>query len=127
MFSVAGTALSSACLIFGLNAHHKTISGIAIISFVLSFSIGLAPMPWVVMSEVLRPQARTAGGSIGVCVNWLTNFIAGSSFLPLQDRLKNGDQGEGNVFYVFTATSTIAFVGIWLAYRIYDRASSIRE
>ncbi len=33
-------------------------------------------MPWVVLSEVMPPEARTAGGSVGVSVNWLTNFAA---------------------------------------------------
>lgn len=121
MLSAAGTTLSSALLIFGLNRHHQALSGIGIIAFVLSFSIGLAPMPWLVLSEVMPSHARTAGGSIGVCLNWLTNFTAGSSFLPLQKILKNGDTGEGNVFYVFTATGALAFMAIWSSYRLYER------
>ena len=125
LFSSAGTAISSALLIIGLNAHHQILSCIAVITFVISYSLGLAPVPWVVLSEVLPAHARPSGGSIGVAVNWLTNFTAGTSFLPLQDWLKSGDGGDGNVFYVFTATSVLAFVGIWASYRFYDRSQRI--
>ncbi len=84
-------------------------------------------MPWVVLSEVIPTQARTAGGSIGVCLNWLTNFVAGTSFLPIQDLLKDrdggggGGGGEGNVFYVFAVNGLMAFGGIWGSYRLYER------
>lgn len=59
----------------GLNMGQKALSLVGTIGFVLSFSIGLAPLPWAVLSEVLPPEARTAGGSIGVGVNWATNFL----------------------------------------------------
>ena len=64
---------------FGLNAHARAVSATAVFLFVLSFSSGLAPVPWVVLSEVMPPEAQTAGGAVGVSVNWLTNFAAVSA------------------------------------------------
>jgi len=96
-------------------------------------------VPWVVLSEALPSEAQTAGGAVGVSVNWLTNFAAvslgpgdgqggdetdqqGSIFLPLQQALKHGEKGEGNVFFVFAGASAVALMGIWTAYRLHDRA-----
>ena len=125
MLSAMGTTISSALLILGLNQHHQALSIIGIISFVLSFSIGLAPLPWVVLSEVMPAQARTATGSIAVCLNWSTNFAVGTVFLPVQTALKDkspgGGGGEGNVFYMFVATGLLAVFGIWGSYRRYDQ------
>lgn len=53
------------------------------IAFVVFFSIGLAPVAWVVLGEVLPQEARTAAGSVGVSVNWLTNFAAVSTSLDM--------------------------------------------
>lgn len=53
------------------------------IAFVIFFSIGLAPVAWVVLGEVLPQEARTAAGSVGVSVNWLTNFAAVSTPLDM--------------------------------------------
>jgi len=74
--SATGTCLTALSLGFGLNAHARAISAVSVFLFVLCFSSGLAPVPWVVLSEVMPPEARTAGGAVGVSVNWMTNFAA---------------------------------------------------
>lgn len=76
ILSSLGTALSALVLGIGLNTHAQALSGVSIILFVLFFSIGLAPIPWVVLSEVVPLEARTAVGAVAVSVNWLTNFVA---------------------------------------------------
>jgi MFS family permease len=74
--SSALTALFSMLLAMGLNMHNQGLSGFAVVAFVISFSVGLAPMAWVVLPEVMPPEGRTAGSSIAVSVNWLINFAA---------------------------------------------------
>lgn len=73
------TTLFSILLAIGLNQHLRALSGLSVIGFVISFSIGLAPLAWVVLPEVMPKEGRTAGGSVAVSVNWLTNFAAVSS------------------------------------------------
>lgn len=86
MFSALGTAASSLTLALALNHHQAVLSAASMIAFVIFFSIGLAPVAWVVLGEVLPQDARTAAGSVGVSVNWLTNFAAvGTSLACLSD------------------------------------------
>lgn len=76
LFSSLGTSLTALLLGIGLNAHNRALSASSVFAFALVFSIGLAPVPWVVLPEVVPPEARTAGGAVAVSVNWLTNFAA---------------------------------------------------
>lgn len=83
MLSALGTAASSLTLALALNHHQAVLSAASMIAFVIFFSIGLAPVAWVVLGEVLPQEARTAAGSVGVSVNWLTNFAAVSTPLDM--------------------------------------------
>lgn len=80
LISAFGTTVFAALLGFGLNTHNQALSGASVIAFVVAFSFGLAPVAWVVLSEVLPPEARTSVGSVGVSINWLTNFVSVSTF-----------------------------------------------
>lgn len=74
--SSALTALFSLLLGIGLNLHNQVLSGLSVVAFVISFSLGLAPMAWVILPEVMPKEGRTAGSSVAVSVNWITNFAA---------------------------------------------------
>ena len=74
--SSALTALFSLLLGIGLNMHNQVLSGLSVVAFVISFSLGLAPMAWVILPEVMPKEGRTAGSSVAVSVNWITNFTA---------------------------------------------------
>lgn len=74
--SSASTALFSLLLGIGLNLHNQVLSGLSVVAFVISFSLGLAPMAWVILPEVMPKEGRTAGSSAAVSVNWITNFAA---------------------------------------------------
>jgi len=74
--SSALTALFSLLLGIGLNMHNQVLSGLSVVAFVISFSLGLAPMAWVILPEVMPKEGRTAGSSVAVSVNWITNFAA---------------------------------------------------
>jgi MFS family permease len=120
LLSALLTALFSTLLAIGLNTHTQPLAGASILLFVIAFSLGLAPLAWVVLADVVPPHARTAVGSVAVALNWLTNWTAGSAFIPLQKALQGGREGEGNVFYVFAACSVLGFAGMWGAFRAYE-------
>lgn len=110
--SIIGMAATSILLAIGLNGHHQIMSAISIIAFVASFSIGLGPVPFLLISELVPPPAVAALSSLAVSTNWVTNFFVALFFLPLRDLLssppdprspESGREGEGRVFYMFTA------------------------
>lgn len=68
-------SIAAIALAIGINTSTAAVSATAIVVFVMSFSMGLGPVTWVVLSEVMPQEARTASGSVGLAVNWSTNFV----------------------------------------------------
>ena len=60
---------------YGLNADSEIASIMGILTFVCAFSVGLGPITWVVMSEVLPKHATTSAGAIGIGCNWTVAFV----------------------------------------------------
>ncbi len=60
------------------------VAVVATLSFVLFFSVGPGPIPWMITAELFSQGPRPAAMSIAVLVNWMANFLVGLTFLPLQ-------------------------------------------
>ncbi|CAD6578358.1 MAG: hypothetical protein TREMPRED_002163 [Tremellales sp. Tagirdzhanova-0007] len=105
--SIIGMAITSALLAFALDIHHNILSASAIILFIVSFAVGLGPVPFLLVSEVVpspvrlisqvstssllmeNSQAIPALASLSLSLNWVANFIIAILFLPLRDALSS--------------------------------------
>lgn len=117
---------SMLALALGLNAGEQggALAVAGMVGFVAAFSVGLGPVTWVVLGEVMPPYARTAASSLGLAVNWSTNFVVGVTFLPLQQYLagskgREGGRREGNIFFLFAAACGAAVLAMRWGYRVY--------
>jgi len=100
--SIGGALFSLFLLGFGLNSGWVTVSSVTIMTFVMSFAIGLGPVPFVMISEVSPPRAVSALSTVALSLNWIVNFLVGLLFLPLRNLLSGGERfHEGRVFYLF--------------------------
>lgn len=81
MYPTVIMSVAALTLAIGINTSTAVLSAISIVAFVCAFSMGLGPVTWVVLSEVMPKEAQTASGSVGLAVNWTTNFIMASSRL----------------------------------------------
>ncbi|EFP78041.1 hypothetical protein PGT21_018677 [Puccinia graminis f. sp. tritici] len=103
LLSAGSMALTSLVLALSINYEIAQLSSLAIVLFVASFSIGLGPIPFVILSELVPLYAVSAAGSLGLAVNWASNFLVGLVFLPLRNLMASPDgDGDGNVFFIFT-------------------------
>lgn len=106
--SMIGSLVSLLAVGYGLNAGHKVLASLAIITYVASFACGLGPVPFVVISDIAPYHAVAALSSAALSLNWTANFLVGLVFLPLRNFLSQGDPFlEGRVFYVFATALTI--------------------
>ncbi|BEI86451.1 hypothetical protein CcaverHIS002_0607380 [Cutaneotrichosporon cavernicola] len=103
----------------GLNSEGGTLAVAGMVGFVAAFSVGLGPVTWVVLGEVMPPYARPAASAVGLAVNWSTNFVVGAAFLPLQAKLGGRDH-PGNIFYIFAGSCAAAVLAIRWGYRVYE-------
>jgi SP family facilitated glucose transporter-like MFS transporter 3 len=88
------------------------IASIAVVAFVASFSLGLGPIPFLIIPEVVPPQSAAATGSLGLTLNWLTNFCVSAIFWPLAQRV-----GQQAIFIGFAVIAAIATTLVSLVYR----------
>ncbi|KAG6874320.1 hypothetical protein C0995_001545 [Termitomyces sp. Mi166 len=100
--STIGALISLFAVGFGLDTGRVTLSSIAILTFVMSFAVGLGPIPFVMVPEVSPAHAVSSLSAVALSLNWIVNFAVGLIFLPLRRLLSGGDVAkEGRVFYVF--------------------------
>ncbi|KAF9762002.1 Solute carrier family 2, facilitated glucose transporter member 2 [Nosema granulosis] len=73
--------LSFVTLLFGLTNYHK----ILIYSFVLSYNLGVATVPWIITNDIFPKEYFKSGNMIGVTVNWLSAYILAVSAASIFD------------------------------------------
>ncbi|CAL4914531.1 unnamed protein product [Urochloa decumbens] len=114
MVSASGTFLG--CFMTGISFYLKaqglfpewvpTLALSGILVYIGAYSIGMGPVPWVVMSEVFSIDMKAIGGSLVTLVSWLGSFAISYSFSFLMDWSSAG------TFFMFSTASliTILFV-----------------
>lgn len=114
MVSAFGTFVG--CFLTGVSFYLKaqglypewvpTLALSGILVYIGTFSIGMGPVPWVVMSEIFSINMKATGGSLVTFVCWLGSFAISYSFSFLMDWSSAG------TFFMFSAASliTILFV-----------------
>lgn len=80
---------------------------VAVCLFVVSFSLGVGPIPWMIASEILPSEIRSIVSSAAGTFNWFLAFIITKTYLNLSSLV-----GIDSIFYGFTVFSLIGTVFI---------------
>ncbi|XP_066993707.2 facilitated trehalose transporter Tret1 [Anabrus simplex] len=70
--------------------------------FLIAFAIGVGPIPWFMMAELLPLEAKRWGSGVAVCLNWTLSFVVTKWFDTLLDCM-------GSTF-TYTLFSVICFI-----------------
>ena len=68
----------------------RYIPVVSIVTYIIFFSIGQGPIPWVAMVELQSPRTRNLAVSIATGINWLSALAVGQMF-PILGSLFGGD------------------------------------
>ncbi|PGH28731.1 hypothetical protein GX50_08535 [[Emmonsia] crescens] len=112
LLSITGMGLSSMLLALGIAFNIQALSAIATLLFVASFAVGLGPVPFILASELVGPEAVGATQSWALGANWTATFIVAQFFPAL-----NVAMGEkGRVYWVFTVLAVVlgSFLAWWV-------------
>lgn len=55
----------------------------SLVIYVLSFSLGFGPIPWLMMGEILPAKIRGTAASVATGFNWSCTFIVTKTFADL--------------------------------------------
>ena len=107
LLSIAGMGINSFILALSMMFKIKVLAGVATLLFVASFAVGLGPVPFILASELVGPEAVGATQSWALAANWVSTFLV-AQFFPIL----NATLSEGRVFFVFTALAVVFFIFI---------------
>ncbi|KAI3464944.1 hypothetical protein Pfo_021607 [Paulownia fortunei] len=86
------------------------LSVVGVVCMIVSFSLGMGPIPWLIMSEILPPKIKGLAGSVATLANWFTSWII-TMTAPL---LLAWSSGGTFALYTIVCVFTVAFVEIWV-------------
>ncbi|CAD7011652.1 facilitated trehalose transporter Tret1 [Ceratitis capitata] len=81
---------------------------VSICIYILMFSVGFGPVPWVFMAEVFTEDIKGIAGSLSGTSNWACAFIVTQVFPILNDSI-----GGGACFAIFSIISAVGAVYIY--------------
>jgi sugar porter (SP) family MFS transporter len=109
MLSICGMGCSSIFLAISIYMNAKILTAIAALLFVACFAVGLGPVPFILASELVGPEAVGAAQSWALGANWIATFVVAQFFPVLNDALG----GHGKVYWVFAAMAGLLGVFIY--------------
>lgn len=109
LLSIGGMGIASSLLAIGLIYSVPVLSVFATFFFVASFGVGLGPVPFILASELVGPEAVGATQSWGLAACWLATFGV-AQFFPML----NAALPYGQVFWVFVAIALV--LGVFIAW-----------
>ena len=109
--SIAGMGTSSLLLAIGITRHLPVLSGIAVLLFVSFFGLGLGPVPFILSSELVGPEAVGATQSWALAANWIATFVVAQFFPVLSEAI-----GKGEVYYLFAGIALV--FGLFVAWYV---------
>lgn len=79
--------------------------------YVLGFSLGLGPIPWLMMGEILPTKIRGPAASLATAFNWTCTFVVTKTFVNIIDLM--GPHGTFWLFAIIVLIS-ILFFALWV-------------
>lgn len=73
--------------------------------FVMAFSVGLAPVTYVLLGEIFLQEAKVYVAPISKCISFLLSFMVAITFLMLVESV-----GFGITFYIFACFNFLGFL-----------------
>ncbi|GMI67283.1 ERD6-like 6 [Hibiscus trionum] len=86
------------------------VSLVGLVTFSITFSLGVGAIPWVIMSEILPVNIKSLAGSVATLANWMTAWAVTMT----ANLLLTWNAGGTFTIYAAVAAFTIVFVARWV-------------
>ncbi|XP_062155577.1 sugar transporter ERD6-like 6 isoform X1 [Alnus glutinosa] len=86
------------------------LSVVGLVLLVITFSVGIGPLAWVIMSEILPVNIKVLAGSIATSANWLTTWVVTLT----ANLLLSWNSGGTFTIYASVSAFTLIFVTLWV-------------
>ncbi|XP_029167631.1 facilitated trehalose transporter Tret1-like [Nylanderia fulva] len=112
--SVMAVSLVALGLYFNIKANENDVSNLgwlpltSLTLFMISFSIGMGPIPWMLMGELFPAETKAVASGIAVMLNWFLVFLVTKTFPMMNDEL-----GADATFWIFAGIMVVGTVFIY--------------
>ncbi|ORX99531.1 monosaccharide transporter [Basidiobolus meristosporus CBS 931.73] len=106
LVSSGGSAIFCVLMCIGLEINNTALTVTSILIFVAFFAVGLGPIIFLIMTELMPTNAVSVTSGTALAFNWLSNFIIGL-FFPTVSRAIHG-----YTFLIFMGCCLAGFFGI---------------
>lgn len=86
----------------------KWFAIIPVCIFLILFSIGFGPIPWMMMPEIFAPEVKGVAGSSACLFNWLMAFIVTKFYNDMREAVQ-----PYGTFWIFSLFSAIGVVFVY--------------
>ncbi|CAL5383570.1 unnamed protein product [Camellia sinensis] len=87
------------------------LSLVGVVGMIVGFSLGMGPIPWVIMSEILPINIKGLAGSVATLANWFFAWVVTMT----ANLLLSWSSGEGTfTIYMVMSAFTVVFVYLWV-------------
>lgn len=76
------------------------ITLVSLCIFIIAFSLGAGPLPWLCISEIFASDVRAVAGAIAGTLNWTLAFVITIAYPPIKEAI-----GPATCFIVFAVIS----------------------
>ncbi|KAJ9674728.1 hypothetical protein PVL29_023951 [Vitis rotundifolia] len=83
---------------------------VGVVAMVVGFSLGMGPIPWVIMSEILPINIKGLAGSVATLCNWFFSFVVTMT----ANLLLTWSSGGTFTIYMVVSAFTVVFAAIWV-------------
>ncbi|KAI0804190.1 general substrate transporter [Xylaria sp. FL0064] len=116
LLSISGQGVSALSLALSIVLEAKILSAVAVLFFVAFFAVGLGPVPFILASEMVGPEAVGAVQSCCLGANYLATFLVAQFFPIINIALNERFGGAGWVYFIFTALAILC--GLFVMWRV---------
>jgi MFS transporter, SP family, arabinose:H+ symporter len=88
-------------------------SVISVFGFNMFFQISIAPLAWLILSEVFPVRLRAKGQSVGTLAIWVSTYLSNQFLGPMMSYFEKAFGSVGPAFWVFALVCAVLFVFGW--------------
>jgi len=100
--STASDKESAVCALTGW------FSLVGMVFYLISFGLGMSPIPWALNAELYPLGVRSICVGIATATNWISNFVVAATFLSLEEML-----GPAGTFSLYGGFALCGFFWLW--------------
>jgi SP family facilitated glucose transporter-like MFS transporter 8 len=86
------------------------ISVVGVVGMIIAFSLGMGPIPWLIMSEILPVNIKSLAGSTATLANWFFAWVVTLT----ANMMLNWSNGGTFTIYTVMCILTVAFVSLYV-------------